>query len=202
MQILSRALQAFFFCVLAAWISGCTGVIETRLASRPDRAPLATKLVVLIDSDVIGAAFASYRGTVPLASKSADYQGFIDNLKAGTIAEAKAAGIDAHVEVVSLKALRSGARFPSSGEPVLVMKALSFTRRLELIGNRDLGWSGDTAWDFSLSEKMTGSPYRQTWSATTQHENLNPFLCGNYADCSKALVSRVFSQMRKDGILR
>jgi hypothetical protein len=203
MRSFLRGLSGVLCCLGVLWMSACTGLTETRLAASPNRAPISKNLVVLIDTDVIGAAFASYRGTGPFSSKSADYQGFIDNLTASTRTEAATAGIDAKVELVSLKTLRSGmARFPSSGEPVLVMKALSFTRRMEVIGNRDLGWNGDTAWDFSLSEKVAGSPYKQTWAATTKHENLNPSLCGGYGDCSKAMVSRVFALMRKDGVVR
>jgi hypothetical protein len=203
MRSFLRKLSGVLCCLGLLSISGCTGLTETRVAASPNRAPVSKKLVVLIDTDVIGAAFASYRGTGPFSSKSANYQGFIDNLITSTRTEAATAGVDAKVEVVSLKALSSrGALFPSSGDPVLVMKALSFTKRMEVIGNRDLGWNGDTAWDFSLSEKVAGSPYKQTWAATTKHENLNPTLCGGYGDCSKAMVSRVFAQMRKDGVVR
>lgn len=197
-----QGLKSFCLCVGVLWMSGCTGVTETRLAASPNRAPITKKLVVLIDSDVIGAAFASYRGSVPFASRTANYQGFIDNLVASTHREAEVSGLDVKVEVLSLKTLRANAPFPSTGEPVLVIKALSFTRHVEVIGNHDLGWNGDTAWDFSLSEKVAGNPYKQTWAAGTKHENLNPFLCGSYGDCSKALVGRVFAQMRKDGVVR
>jgi hypothetical protein len=194
--------KSFWIFLVLLGISGCTGVTETRMAATPNRAPISKKLVVLIDNDVISAAFSSYKGSVPFASKSADYQGFIDHLVASARSEAEAAGIDAKVEVISVKALRSGIPYPSSNQPVLVIKALSFTKRTEVIGNRDLGWNGDTAWDFSLFERVGGNAYKQTWSAVTKHENLNPFLCGNYGDCSKALVGRVFAQMRKDGVVR
>ena len=184
----------------AATLAACTGLPETKVAPAPGRAPL-TSIHVLVDRDVIGAAFASYRGSVPFGSRTGDYQGFMENLVAGIQAEAAAASITAQVDVVSLKAARA-TPVASRGRPVLTVKATSYTTRKEVVGGRDLGWSGDTAWEFSLAERKEGSNYQTAWVGVVKHENLNPALCGNYDRCSKALAERIFSQMRKDGLIR
>lgn len=187
--------------VAAVLVAGCTGIAETRLPAAPGRAPL-NQLVVLIDRDVIGSAFASYKGAMPLGAKTGDYQGFIDSLVSGVQTEAKAAGVDASFEVVSIKARQASSVLPALGKPVLMIRALSFTTRRDSVGGRDLGWAGDTAWEFSLAEKPAAGPYAKTWVAGIKNENLNPMLCGNYESCSKSLANKVFSQMRKDGVVR
>jgi hypothetical protein len=186
---------------VAAALGACTGMTETRLPAAPGRAPV-TQLVVLIDKDVIGSAFAAYQGTVPFGAKTGDYQGFIDHLVSGVQSEAQAAGVEASVEVVSVKARRASTVNTSLGRPVLMIRATSFTTRKEVVGGRDLGWAGDTAWEFTLAEKPASGPYARTWAAGIKNENLNPTLCGNYESCSKALAGKVFSQMRKDGVVR
>lgn len=185
----------------AAGLGGCTGMAETRVAGAPGRAPVS-QLVVLIDKDVISSAFAAYKGTVPFGAKTGDYLGFIEHLVAGVQTEAQAAGVEASVEVVSVRSRQVSSVNTALGRPVLMIRATSFTTRKETVGGRDLGWAGDTAWEFSLAEKPAAGPYAKTWVAGIKSENLNPTLCGNYENCSKALAGKVFAQMRKDGVVR
>lgn len=185
----------------ATTLGACTGMTETRLAATPGRTPV-TQLVVLIDKDVIGSAFAAYKGTVPFGAKAGDYQGFIDHLVSGVQAEAQAAGVEASVEVVSVRARQASTVNTALGRPVLMIRATSFATRKDGVGGRDLGWAGDTAWEFSLAEKPATGSYARTWVAGIKNENLNPTLCGNYEHCGKALASKVFSQLRKDGVVR
>jgi hypothetical protein len=199
--VASRAPRLAAVLAVAAALAACTGMTETRLAAAPGRAPLS-QLVVLIDKDVIGSAFAAYKGTLPLGPKTGDFQGFIDHLVSGVQAEAQAAGIDATVEVVSARSRQASSVNTALGRPVLMIRATSFTTRKDAVGGRDLGWAGDTAWEFSLAERPATGPYAKTWVAGIKSENLNPTLCGNYDGCSKALAVKVFSQMRKDGVVR
>lgn len=185
----------------AIGLAGCTGMAETKMAAAPGRAPVS-QLVVLIDKDVISSAFAAYKSAAPLGARSADYQGFIDHLVSGVQTEAQAAGVEASVEVVSVRARQASSVNTALGQPVLMIRATSFTTRKEAVGGRDLGWAGDTAWDFSLAEKPASGPYAKTWAAGIKSENLNPTLCGNYENCSKALAGKVFAQLRKDGVVR
>lgn len=184
-----------------AMAAGCTGMAETKVAPPAGHAPLA-QLAIVVDTDTIGAAFAAYQGSVPFGAKSGDWQGFIDRLSAALREQATAAGVDATIDVVSMRALRTVPSSTLRGRPVLFVRAVTYTGRKEAIGGRDLGWSGDTNWEFSLSEKQGSAPYARIWLAGVQHENLNPALCGNYERCSPALASRVFDQLRKDGLVR
>lgn len=190
-----------FAVALGAGLTGCTGITDTRMAPAAGRSPLS-QLLVIVQTDTIGSAFAAYRGSVPFASKTGDWQGFTDHLVAGLKAEAAMAGIDATVELVSTKGLPAGPLPNARGWPVLTIRAVSYTARKEAVSGRDLGWSGDTAWDFSLSERPATGPYARVWAAGIKNENLNPALCGNYEGCSKALAGKVFAQMRKDGLIR
>jgi hypothetical protein len=194
-------LTLFFVGVVTAALTACAGVTDTRLAPAPGRQPVTT-LLVLVDKDVIHSAFAAYRGSIPFGAKTGDYQGFIDNLVKGIQSEAAIAGVDASVSVVSLRALQGAPPIASRGKPVLTIRALSYVTRKETVSGRDLGWSGGTSWEFSLSEKNGSAPYARTWVAGIKIENLNPALCGSYDSCSKDLAQRIFAQMRSDGIVR
>lgn len=184
-----------------ALAAGCTGMADTRQAPPPGHAAL-TQLAIVVDTDTIGAAFAAYQSAVPFGAKSGDWQGFIDHLSASLREQARGAGIDATVDVVSMRALRVVPPSMSRGRPVLFVRALTFTRRVETVSGRDHGWGGDTAWEFALSEKQGSGPYARAWVAGVKNENLNPALCGDYSRCSAALAGRVFDQMRKDGLAR
>jgi hypothetical protein len=196
-------LRALLACIVAFALSACTGVADTRLARSAVRPPL-TSLVILVDKDVIGGAFAAYRGSGRFLSgnRTGDLQDFMDNLRAGLLSEAAAAGIDADVEVVSLQSSRTLQPFFTTGKPLLTIRALSYTKLSRMLGKDDLGWNGDTSWDFSLMEKTATAAYAKTWVAGVKNENLNPALCGSYENCSRALASRVFVQMKKDGVVK
>ena len=182
-------------------MAGCAGIAETRRPASPGRAPLS-QLIVLIDRDVIGAAFASYKGAVSVVrTKSGDDQAFIDHLVAGVQAEAQAAGVEASVEVVSVKARQAATLNTAFGRPVLMIRALSFAKGTDGEGGR-VGWTGDTSWDFSLAERPTSGAYAKTWAAGIAHEDLNPTRCGDYERCGKSLANKVFVQMRRDGVVR
>lgn len=197
------AVRAFSVLIFTFVLTACTGVVDTRLVRSASKPPL-TSLVILVDRDAIGGAFAAYKGSgrIPFTSKSGGLQDFIDNLQAGLLTEAETAGIDAVVEVVSLQSNRTLQEFFKTGKPLLTIRAVSYTRLVRTIGNDNLGWSGDSAWDFSLMEKTTAASYGKTWGAGVKNENLNPALCGYYVNCSRALANRIFVQMRKDGVVK
>lgn len=187
-------------CTLLAGVlaAGCAGTPQVRQAAPAGHPPLESVLV-LVDTDVIGAAFAAYQGSVPFGSRTGNWHGFITHLTEGLRAEARKSGIDAAVEAVSLRAAPPVAR---GARAVLTVRASAFTRLKEFVGDRDLGWRGDTSWEFSLLERDANGRFATTWSAGLRHVNLNPALCGNYEGCSQSLAQQVFRQLRESGLAR
>ena len=158
------------------------------------RPPLFT-LVVLVDRDVIVEAFASYRGPGASAANPADHRPFLDHFAAGLREQSRASGIDAVVEVISLKETHAArAAYPAQGRPVLLVRATGFTKANQ-------GWSGDTALEFNLARRGKDD-YQTEWEGAIAHENLSPALCGNYERCGKSLAERIFALMRKEGLVR
>jgi hypothetical protein len=186
---------------LAATLAACTGMAETKVAPPAGHAPLS-HLAIVVDTDTLGAVFAAYQASVPFGSKTGDWRGFIDHLSAVLREQATAAGVEAMVDVVSMRALRIVPSSTLRGRPVLFVRAMTDTGRKEVVGGRDLGWSGDTNWEFALSEKQGSAPYARIWLAGVQHENLNPARCGNDDRCSPALAGPVFEQSRKGVLVR
>lgn len=196
-----KRLPASLLCaaVLVAACAG-TGAPQTRRALAAGHPPLSS-VVMLVDTDTMGAAFAAYQGSLPFESRTPDAHGFFTNFAQALREEANAAGLPAAVETVSLRAGAAQALRGHAGEPVLTLRATHYSTLREAVGGRNLGWRGDTTWDFSLAERA-GTRYDTTWSATLRNVNLNPVLCGHYERCGAALAHQVFQQLRETGLVR
>lgn len=195
MQNRRRLILATPALLLAAM--ACTGVVETRQARGAGRAPLR-RLTVRIDTDLIGAAFAAYQGSVPFASRTADWSGFVAHFLDTCRAELRASGIDGMVETISPRTHKVGL---AQTDAVLIFRASAWVTRKEAVTGRDHGWSGASTWEAVLVERSVGETFKRSWAATIASENLNPALCGNYSACSPALARRFFEQLRQDGII-
>jgi hypothetical protein len=199
-----RSLAAF----IVVGLTACAAVPPAEpvvQAPRVENPPL----LVVVDKDTIATAFAAYRGAVPIGSKTDAYRAFIDQLTASLQQEAKAAGYDAKVQVVSLRALKSNDVFGSGIKEALFIRAVSYrsasqTVKVAAAGKKaatskviSAGWTGDTTWDFGRFEQLApNQAYRKTWVGGLKRENLSPKACGNYESCSRQLASKAFAQMR------
>ncbi|HZY19133.1 MAG TPA: hypothetical protein VFE82_11685 [Ramlibacter sp.] len=195
---MTTVLHRFASLALAALLAACGSVPVTTPAPPTGQGPLRS-VVLVVDTDVIGAAFADYQGPAPARARIGEYQDFAGQFTEGLRAEARRAGLEAGVELVSFKALGGDAVGRWQGRPVLVVRASHYTVRKDTAG-RALGWSGDTAWELRLFEAPAGR-YATRWSAELPSENLHPALCGAYRRCSRVLAERLFAALRRDGLL-
>ena len=195
-----RLLGALLGAAVLATACAGAGAPQTRRAVAAGHPPLSS-VVILVDTDVMGAAFASYQGSLPFESRRADSQGFFDRFAQALRDEANAAGLAATVETVSLRAGTPQVLRGRAGEPVLTLRATQYGVLRETVGGRNLGWRGDTSWEFSLAER-SGARHETAWSVTVRHVNLNPALCGRYEQCGATLARQVFQQLREAGLVR